>query len=325
MKTTLLIGASWLALTGPAWGSGNDHFNAGIDAGRPGSSFGSSVSTNSTASNVDRGSNGLTQRDREVMASLTNSAWGTLVSIENNRAKYQDGNRTYYVDVAPKPTPKPPVARRAVPPAPAPAPSVDMGTISAPPLSPAAWEPAPMPAQIAPAMPDLQAPPLALPVPAARKRPGYAGVEQTLRARLPVDTRLSGAKLRRKGEETTAAVVNAGIGFVYGAAFGAAPGGGKVMRHGTVAGMVENGALVALASEARRRRNGGVTPYDKDIRGVMNYNDRQIRQAARDMEGHMTPRQVERFTNAFKKERRQYEAHERAAARQDNRQRTHGR
>lgn len=319
MKTILLTSAAWLALAAPAWADGNDHFNAGIDAERPG--FGSSVSTSSTASDVDHEGGALTDSDRQMIAALTNSAWGTLVSIENNRAKYQDGNRTYFRELPNPPAAKPRPAIRVQAPA-APTPQVDMGTISAPPLELAAWTPDP----VQPTAPPEMSPPtaqLSLPAPSVPPRTGYADIEPTLRARIPVDTRLPGAKLRRKGEPEVAAGVNVAVSFGLGAAFGYFPGGGKVKAPGTVAGMIENGALVALASEHRRRRNGGSTPYDKDVRAVLNMSERRIEALARDMEQNLTPHQVERFTAAFAKERREFNRREREAAQQDRRE--HGR
>jgi aspartyl/asparaginyl beta-hydroxylase (cupin superfamily) len=87
--------------------------------------------------------------------------------------------------------------------------------------------------------------------------------------------------------------------------------------------MIENGALVALAAENRRRRNGGVTPFDEDVRAAMNMNDKQIKALTRDMERNLTPRQAEQFTKAFAKERAAFNRAERKAAQQDERQ--HGR
>lgn len=311
----LLIGTSLLALAAPAYADGNDHFNAGIDAERPG--FGSSVNTSSTASDVDHEGGALTDSDRQMIASLVGSAWGVLVSIENNRAKFQDGNRTYFRDLPNPPASKPRPAVHTQVPAPAPAPSVDMGTISAPPLELAAWTPEPL--QPSAALPEMSPPTaqLSLPAPSVPPRTGYADVEPTIRARIPVDTRLPGVRLRRKGEAEVAAGLNLAVGFGIGAAFGYFPGGGKVHRPGTVLGAVENGALVALAYEHRRRRNGGRTPFDADVRAALNMDDAEVRALTRDIEKNMTPHQAEQFAQAFAKERRAYNRREREATRHD--------
>lgn len=334
MRIALLIGTSWLALAAPARADGGDHFRAGIDAEGCYSCGGSYSGSSSTASDVDHEGGNLTDADRQMIAALTNGAWGTLVSIENGRAKYQDGNRTYFREIpaAPPTKPAPPrTAQRAVPqpvsrpPAPAyepTTPAFDMGTISAPPLEGPAWSPPPEQASVVLEVPQPTAQ-ISLPVRSAPRRPGYANLEPTLRARIHIDTRLPGAKLRRKGEETTAALTNAAIAFGYGAFFGAKPGGGKVFQPKSALGIIENGALVALAAEGRRRRAGGVTPFDADVRNALNYNDRQIRQLAREMEGNLSPHQVERFTAAFKKDRREYERNEREAARHDRREGRH--